>query len=621
MVVLLAGQAANLNRQLVAVEPHRTSLRNVEKWVDYDRELHHEWNALSRIGVYGTNGDTCLYIQIDSSCQTTAPTQDEYWGTWLQENLPFENLPYALDKHDRYLEIGAGGGRGMLLASTHGAKSITGVEINPTIVETTLGGGYPGFGIAPLVEDPAHQLVLDEGRSYVQASDERFDTLTITFIQTMVASGSAAFALSEANLFTVEAFAEYLGHLTDDGIFYIYRHGGNEMLRLLSIAREALHEIGVEDVAKHLFVFQDDRDQAMLMIGRAPFVDAEIDALENACAVSGLQVRYSPRGDGGGLPPNPLFDEIAALRDSGDLTMAAGVELYDRYRHSTEHQSIERTYLLAPDWERMADEYLVDVHATYDDRPYYFFYALNRLSDFPLYFDFEDGRKILGGTVIMLFWMLILFLVLVSALIALPLLFGGLRRSGKGMALPVIVYFSALGLGYMAVQLSFIQRFVLFLGHPVYAISVVLLAFLVWTGLGAMASDRIFARRGVNFGTALLSLAITLVVANTVLPMVFGSSLISLPIAPKIVISMLLIGPLAFQMGFFFPRGIRCIENAAPDLIPWAWGANSAASVLGSILALIIAIHGGFSLATTIGAAVYLLVAWPAGHMLARRAA
>lgn len=620
MVALLFGPLANSGGALVAITPHRTPLDEVSRWVDVEHELHHEWNELSRIGIYPTRGEESLYIQIDSSCQTTAPSQSETWRRVLLEKLPFENLPYVLDKHGSYLEIGAGGGRGMLIASLHGTERITGVEINPTIVATTLGDGYPGFGIAPLVADPAHRLVLDEGRSYVRGSEQRYDTLTITYIQTMVASGSAAFALSEANLFTVEAFVEYLRHLEDDGIFFIYRHGGNEMLRLLSIAREALQELGITDVAAHLFVFQDDNNRAMLMIGRSPFTLAEMQALEGACAQSGLQVRYSPSGVGGDLPPNPLFVETIALRENGALTLAKGAELYERYRNHDDYQTIERTYLLADDWRRLADGNLVDIGATWDDRPYYFFRALNHLTDFPMYLDLENGRAMLGGTVILLFWMTVLFVILVAALIALPLCFGRLRQSGRGLGLPVLAYFSALGLGYMAVQLSFIQRFVLFLGHPVYAISVVLLGFLVWTGLGAMVSDRVFARRGVGFGTALLALTATLLVANQVLPAIFASSLIGLPAAVKIVISVLLIGPLAFQMGFFFPRGIRCIEHAAPDLVPWAWGANSAASVLGSILALITAIHGGFALTTTLGAAIYLLVAWPAGRVLARRA-
>jgi hypothetical protein len=206
-------------------------------------------------------------------------------------------------------------------------------------------------------------------------------------------------------------------------------------------------------------------------------------------------------------------------------------------------------------------------------------------------------------------------------LIALPSWFGARRQKGRKLGLPVIAYFSALGVGYMLVQLSFVQRFVLFLGHPVYAISVVLLAFLVWTGAGAIASDRVFRRRGVTLGRAFLSLGATLLLANVALPAIFESALISWPVPAKIVVSLVLIFPLAFQMGFFFPRGIRFLEKVAEDLTPWAWGANSAASVLGSITALILAMHVGFSITTAVGAGVYLLVALPAGAVLARRTA
>jgi spermidine synthase len=617
--VFLLGPMGNSDRQLVDIRTHKSPLQGVDNWVKHDREIHRDWNALSRIGIFETTDENCLYVQIDSNCQTTIPARGPEYAEMLAAVTSFEHLPYVLDKTDRYLEIGAGGGRGMMLALSKGVDRITGVEINPSIVEASR-GGFPGFGIGPLLEGTEHRYVNDEGRSYVRASDERYDALTITFIQTSVASASAAFALSEANLFTVEAFVEYLEHLDDDGCFYVYRRSGNELLRLVSLAREALERIGVEDIEDHVYIAKNSTHRGLIMLKRTPFNEGELERLDRTSDELNLQILYTPTGRDADKPDNPLFSELKALRDSGELDMAGTVKLYNSYKNNSSYKSLEHTYLESEDPDRLAEQYIVDIRATTDDRPYYFFFGLNSWSDFPLYFELES-LEILGGIVVLLFWMLVLFAVLVTGLIALPLIFGGASKRRTGLGLPVIAYFSAIGLGYMGVQLSFVQRFVLFLGHPVYAVSVVLLAFLAWTGIGAIFSSRVFRWSFMSTSRAILFLFLTLLVANWALPEIFSSSLISLSVAAKIGLSILLIGPIAFQMGFFFPRGIHYIEKAAPDLVPWAWGANSAASVLGSILALIIAIHGGFALTTLFAGATYVVLGLPAAALLARRTA
>jgi hypothetical protein len=198
-----------------------------------------------------------------------------------------------------------------------------------------------------------------------------------------------------------------------------------------------------------------------------------------------------------------------------------------------------------------------------------------------------------------------------------------IRRSGAGTGgrgLATVAYFSGLGIGYIAVQISFIQRFTLFLGHPVYAISVVLLAFLLSSGLGSLSSDRLFRPGRLGFASALLLLACMLVAYDFALPLVFSSSALSAPVAVKIAMTVLLILPLAFVMGLFFPQGIRLINRVAPELTPWAWAANNAASILASIFSLILAIHFGFSVTALTAAAVYFGLCYPASVVLQRYA-
>jgi hypothetical protein len=609
---------ANRERALVDVRSHRTPLSGVDAWVDESRELGRKWNSLSRLGMFPVKGDTAIYVRIDSSCQTTVPALGPEYVREYVKHTDFERLPFVLDRHERYLEIGAGGGRGMVLAKECGARQITGVEINPGIVEAAL-GEYPGYGVASILAQPGSRYLAQEGRSFAQTCGEQFDTVTITFIQTGIAASSAAFALSEANLFTVEAFEEFLGLLSDDGVFYVYRHGGNEMLRLLAVAREALARHGIADPKPHMFVACNDTNRAALLIGKKPFSADEIAKLESAARELAVTVTWSPSMRAGELEPNPFPARVRELRASGALDMASVVAAYKEAQRDTTHASFDRTFLESSDPQAFLDDYFIDIRPTHDDRPYYFFLGINRLSDFALYFD-PAGTGILGGTVVLLFWMAAAFAVLVGVLVLAPLLLRRIGASQRGLAWPVVSYFTGLGFGYIAVQISFVQRFVLFLGHPVYAISVVLLAFLLSSGLGSMNSKRLFERGFLTVPRVVLLLALLLVAYNFLIPAVFHSTLIGLPIAAKIAISVAFIFPLAFVMGLLFPQGIGLVDRLAPELVPWAWAANTASSVLGAILALVLAIHYGFTATALVGAAVYALLCIPSFLRLQRAA-
>jgi spermidine synthase len=615
-LVCAALPLANRDRALIDVRSHTTQLPGVTDWVRNDREVRREWNELSRLGFFETRGDSAIYVRIDSGCQTTIPSQDPQRRREFVEHTTFERLPHVLDRHRRYLEIGAGGGRGMVLAQASGSERVIGVEINPDIVAASL-SGFPGYGVGAPFADANNQLLAAEGRSYARNCRERFDTVTITFIQTGVASSSAAFALSEANLFTVEAFAEFIALLDDEGLFYVYRNGGNELLRLIAMAREALSRFGITDVREHLFAAMNPDGQAALLVSRSPLSAAEIARLEGECSKLGIQALYSPAWRSGARPPNPFPARVRELRASGELAMRDVVREYKALIHDPRFETIEQTFVTCTDPQAFVDEYPVDIAAPRDDRPYYFFQGLSKWSDFALYFDL-DGTGILGGTVMLLFWMAAAFTVLVALLILLPLALRRGTRSVGARGLAVLAYFSGLGLGYIAVQISCIQRFTLFLGHPVYALSVVLLAFLVSSGLGAAWSERWFKSGRVTLGRAMAVLVVLLLVYNQLLPVVFHSAAMGWPVLARVALSIALIFPLAFVMGFFFPHGIRTVDRAAPQLIPWAWGANSATSVLGSILALVLAIHFGFAVVGACAAALYAILCLPSGWALER---
>jgi spermidine synthase len=608
VILLVANQVGGV----IEVRSHATNTggagrqRCPDKAVKSEKELYSAWNAFSRIGVFETMGGHELYVRIDSSCQTTIPVYSEQAVAALSRDLTFERLPFLLDRHRRYLEIGAGGGAGMLVAHNLGAERVVGVEINDITVDCAKRIFAERCGMPRLFAIPGIDLIVDEGRSFVTQTDERFDALTITFIQTGAAAGATAFALSEANLFTVEAFAEFLGKLDADGLFYVYRHGGNQMLRLISIVRRAFEAIGVDEVVDRLFIAKDPLlNHAVLMAGRRPFTAAEIDTLEAGSRRLGLKVLYSPGKWNEGKRENALLDELRGLRREGRYSWATIQAAYNRQHRDDSVVPIEHAYLTATDPEAFAADYFLDIRATTDDRPYFFFFSVNRLTDLGMAFQFE-GLEYLGSIVVLLFYLLVLFTGLVCLLIALPLILrrrAALRGGGKSAFL---LYFAILGIAYISIEISFIQRFVLFLGHPIYAVSVVLMAFLVCTGLGSFFSDALFRRGWLTLPRTIVLLAAILLLYNHLLPAVFHSPLISLPVPLKIVVSCGLILPLAFLMGILFPQGMRRVERADPALVPWVWGANSATSVIGSIVSLVLAIHLGFSVVLYLGAGLYL---------------
>jgi hypothetical protein len=168
------------------------------------------------------------------------------------------------------------------------------------------------------------------------------------------------------------------------------------------------------------------------------------------------------------------------------------------------------------------------------------------------------------------------------------------------------VYFLAIGLAFMFMEIAFIQKFVLFLSHPLYAVAVVLCAFLMFAALGSWLSGR---RQGtVENGEwvhrAVLIIAAVALLYLAILPALF-QALIHLPDAAKIAISVGLIAPLAVCMGVPFPTGMTRLSLTAQDSIPWAWAINGFASVVGAVLATLLAIHLGFAVVILLAALMY----------------
>jgi hypothetical protein len=554
-----------------------------KSWVEYAR-----WNAISRVEVdsQGSNGKAVV-IDADASTYIMNADPHAWQGTEWQKNLMAAPpaLANVLRPHGDYAIIGPGGGVDVLRAVANGSPSVTGIEINPIIANSIMRGQYANYSYH-LYELPEVHLQVTDGRSFVRNAKQTFDVIQMTLVDTWASTAAGAFALSENSLYTVDAFREYFEHLKPDGMIAITRwefRQPREALRVVSVATDALHQLGIDNPSRHFIVVSEgDLDEdgipVVVLAKKSPFTPEEE-----------AQVRVH-------LQDN---DELVAL-----------------YTPSAPGKNAFSDLIARNDPRAFARDYPYNVAPVNDNAPFFFFTlktdqilnddALQRGIDWKV----NLGVVVLGMVFAISVAAVLLFLVG-------PMI---LRAGRRQRPLPLL-YFVAVGLGYILVEIAFIQRFVLFLGHPTYALTVVIFLLLLSSGAGSLWSRRWLS--DASRGWIPLILLIAAVCLYTFgLPSLL-SALIGLPFMLKLLISALVLMPLGFAMGMPFPTGLRAIAGTAVTQLPaaeigepvdtsdnaveWAWAMNAASSVLGSVLAMVIAIRFGLNVTLACGAVAYAL--------------
>ena len=609
MIVTLAGHASGVaGFDVVVTKGHQS-----------DRVLFSKWNSFSRIGVYErTHGDWSLswaykgplpdtrFMDIDSAASTpilhVAPDLSnaqylhyeltafayhlkerrlEARGSGLEEPNPASDpQPPAsslqpLASGFTALVIGPGGGRDILSALVFGARRVDAVEINPIIANDVMRGQFKDFS-GGIYSHPRVRIFVDDGRSYVRRTPERYDVIQASLVDTWAATAAGAYTLTENTLYTVEAFNDYLDHLTDNGVLSITRWIFDG-LRLVSLAQEACAARGC-DVASSLAVVRHN-NVATFLLKKSPFTPAELTALERAAGELQFEILYAP------LAPYQDLESLDPREQSID-----GTPIGDY-----------RRLILARDRERFYNDYPMDIRPTSDDRP--FFFLTTRLED---QFELAFSRSMLfGNGVSALLTLFGISATLVALFVVGPLaLAGGSRPAGWQWWL---MYFGALGAGFMLIEVAVLQRFVLLLGHPVYSLTVTLFSLLLGTGIGAALSRRLAGpglARSTAFSLAVIAaLAIGAIVIVT--PLVAWAIPLSRP--TRILIAVAALVPMGMALGVPMPAGIRLLSARAPQMVTWAWGMNGAFSVIGATLALFIAMNWGFRVTLVVASLTYLL--------------
>jgi predicted membrane-bound spermidine synthase len=545
------------------------------KGLSEDIVLFSKWNSFSRVTVTRTGDPDELLVFIDSDAATILFRDASDLDRHRDLADRAEGLAYQLGGREKVLVIGPGGGLDVILARLHGAKDVTAVEVNPIVARDVVSAEPFRTYSGRLYEQPGVRLVVDEGRSFLRRSRESYDLIAATMVDTWAATAAGAFALSENNLYTVEAFSDYLDRLSPGGVLSMnrwYQDPPDQLLRIVALGRAALAARGEADAGRHFVIVRGPREgmpltTATVLLKRSPFTDAEVESIEAFARRRELELLYTPR-----TRPASDLTRLVTARDPAAV------------------------------WRASPN----DVSPTTDDRPF-FFQTVRPGSVLSKRWARGEWRRTNLGTLVLSGLVVITAFVVVAFVLG-PLLLVRRRLAGtaRRARLPFLLYFACLGAGFIVVEVVLVQKCVLFLGHPAYALTVVLFALLLWSGLGSFASGRFpedrLARR---LRWVIVAVAGLVVLAVLVLSPLFYA-LVHLAAPWRILITVAALAPLGLALGMPMPTGIRLLHERAPELIPWAWGVNGAASVLGSVGAVALAMVVGFNAALLTGAALYL---------------
>jgi hypothetical protein len=431
------------------------------------------------------------------------------------------------------------------------------VEINPDILRllTCRFGEYSGS----LGNNPRVTLVQDEARSYVARSPEKYGIIQASLIDTWAATSAGAYVLTENGLYTKEAWLTFLNHLTPDGILTMSRWYDEaqpaETLRLTALATASLMDLGVADPRRHVIIIRN-QGVATILVAKQPFSDADIEHVMKISKEMEFRPVLTPH-----FAEKPEFEAVSTRG---------------------QYQQLMRTYPL-------------NIDAPTDDSP--FFFHMLRASDLLKTSTFQGMNERNLKAVNVLGRLLAIVTGLTAVAIIAPLVLRTRVREARSARL--MIYFASIGLAFMMVEIGQLERLIVFLGHPIYGLTVVLFVLLIASSCGSLYSYRI--------GKWIWLLPLLLAAFIFVSPAV-TRSLTAASTPARIGISALLLFPSGFFMGMAFSLGMKkalYADKGAPTA--WYWGINGAFSVISSVLAVVIAVFWGVTMTLLVGLGAYVV--------------
>lgn len=567
--------------------------------------VYEKWNALSRITVYEDPGwlqpfgwglsptyvgpdPGHLLLLIDANAGTPIQKWDGSWEMIDFLRYDLTAVAYAILPDADAFIIGSGGGRDILTGLLFGARSITGAELNPAIVHAAqdVFGDYAGR----VYDYPNVDIEIEDARTFLARTAKQFDLIQASLIDTWAASSAGAYSLSENGLYTQDAFRLYFERLTARGMVsysrWYFIADPTETLRMVTLGLQSWQAAGVARPADHMVVIANfsqnrtaDQGLATMLLKKTPFTADEVAALIAFSAEMDFTVLHAP----GYTPtvPNPVHE--LALAD--DLTTAVAA-------------------------------YPLNISAPTDDRPFFFNFIRYRdlgrdeFANNPAFKSSAEANYALLSVLGIATLSALLFIVAPVAL----------RRdacvSVRG-SWPYLLYFAALGVGFMLVMVPSIQRLTVYLGSPTYALAVVLFTILLGSGIGSRTTQNVpLAQAPARLRWAIPALMLVILIHLVAIPVVVSVTQ-SWLFALRIMVVIAFIFPAGFLMGQPFPLGIKWVSGHNEAILPWLWAVNGATSVIGSALATVLGLATGFRIVSLLGMACYglalalALLAWP----------
>lgn len=563
--------------------------KNKDLWLQEDSYAYSAWNTHSYVIVKNPMIGPAYYwgplrggevfrtqyawILIDGEAGTPITKWDgqDVSLNWIPYDVTI--LPYYF-RHGDAAIIGVGGGRDLLAAIWGKSISVTGIEINSILLDL-ITDRYRDFSF--IANRPEVMLVHDEARSYLSRVHRRYDIVQMSLIDTWAATGAGAFTLTENGLYTVEGWRVFLRALKPHGVLSVSRWFSpsvvSETNRLVALGTAALLDRGVQDPSRNMILVSRDKI-ATFLTSVDPFETTDVQKLIDLSKVYGFSILLAP-----GINSNdPRLAAIAQSKSSEQLEKAVA----------------------HPDF---------DFSPPTDSRPFFF----NMLKPTSFYRKIPIGG-VLEGNLTATYTLVLLFLisvVLVAFIIFFPLIHSGMPAMNKSIFVAAFAYFSIIGFGFMLIQIALMQRFSVYLGHPTFALAIILFAMILFTGIGSFISDRISIEK------PRWTLAVPFMIGLTVLLVTFlitpcTQNTVQFGLLTRSLISVAFMAPLSILLGFCFPLGMRVLSRISDSAKPWMWGVNGASSVLASITAVGISMWLGIHINLIIAAILYICLIIPA---------
>ncbi|HBY57830.1 MAG TPA: hypothetical protein DEG96_08250 [Candidatus Atribacteria bacterium] len=490
------------------------------------------------------------------------------------------------DNREKILIIGPGGGLDVLGGIYNKAEEIWGIEMNPN-VKTLMQNNYADYS-GNIYNRRGINILTGEGRSVLKGLDQKFDLIQISLIGSSHTASGGFYSISENYLYTVEGFIDFWQHLSEEGKLSITRwlkFPPREIVRLCSISLEALNRMGIERPENHLAVIRSWATTT-LILSKNEIEKQEIKKIKDFCNKRSFDTVYFPGIKAEDANINHILEESYYYQEI--------TQLVDSFKEG----NLKNFY----------DSYFFNVSAVTDNQPY-FFYTLKWKNIPKIVKSTANWQPLIEWGNLIIFATFLQGIIFSIIFIFLPLFLKKFPTIKRGIKVPFLLYFTSLGLGYMLLEISFIQKFILYLTHPSYSTSIIIFSFLFFSGLGSFYSKKIERNYIGSLKIIIFVLCGLLIAYQFILPYVFNNTL-KYSLLVRIFITVGLIFPLGFLMGMPFPLGIRLVslieQGKGKGLIPWLWATNSFCSIIASVSAVIIALFFGFKLVAILAALIYL---------------